>query len=101
MKIAIAATSSDSEAQIAMQGARAPYYLIFNTEDGVIEAFSNPASEIDRGAGPEATAFLVSKGVSKLVAGEFGHKFHAALEDNDIACIEKGGVVTEIITELR
>jgi predicted Fe-Mo cluster-binding NifX family protein len=41
MKIAIAATSQETDAQIAMQGARTPYYVFFDTEHDSFETFPN------------------------------------------------------------
>lgn len=72
MKIAIAATSSDADAQVDERGARAPYYLFFDTETGLTEVLPNPVAEGERSAGPQAAAFLISKGVDKVVAGDFG-----------------------------
>ena len=99
MKIAIAATSSEAEAQID-RGARAPYYFLLDTESGESITLLNPAAKSEQGAGPQAAQFLISKGVSKIVAGNFGSKFRAELESGDIACIEKTGTVSKIISEL-
>ena len=100
MKIAIAATSSETEAQVSMRGARAAYYLFYDTVSGLFEAISNPVSQAERGAGPQAAAFLISRGVDKVVAGDFGPKFRAELESGDIACVEKTGTVSEVVAEL-
>ena len=100
MKVAIAATSQETDAQIAMHGARTPYYLFFDTEHGSNETLSNPVSGIEKGAGPQAAAFLISKGVDKIVAGNFGSKFRAELEGSGVICIETTGTVSNIIAEL-
>lgn len=100
MKIAIAATSQEVDAQIAMHGARTPYYLFFDTEHGSNEILSNASSKTEKGAGPQAAAFLISKGVGKVVAGNFGSKFRAELEGNGVICIETTGAVSNIIAEL-
>ncbi|NOQ69999.1 MAG: hypothetical protein GQ573_07825 [Gammaproteobacteria bacterium] len=100
MKIAIAATSQETDAQIAMQGARTPYYLFFDTEHDSFETLPNPASVIERGAGRQAGAFLISRGVDKVVAGDFGPKFRAELEGSGIICTEMTGTVSKIIAEL-
>ena len=99
MKIAIAATSSETDAQVA-RGARAPYYLLIDTENGLSEALANPVSQSDRGVGPQAAAFLMSKGVTKVVAGDFGPKFRTELESGDIVCVKKMGAVSEVLAEL-
>lgn len=97
MKIAIAATSPEIESEVSMHGARAAYYLLYDTETGSIEALNNPASQAEKGAGPQAAAFLVSNGVNKVVAGQFGPKFRVELEDGGIDCIEKTGAISSII----
>ena len=99
MKIAIAATSAEADAQVA-RGARAPYYFLIDTESGLSEALANPASQSERGAGPQAAAFLISRGVDKVAAGDFGPKFRIELESADIVCVEKTGTVSESVTEL-
>jgi predicted Fe-Mo cluster-binding NifX family protein len=100
MKIAIAATSAGTEGQVSMQGARAPYYQLFDTVSGLSEALPSPVSQVERGAGPQAAAFLISRGVDQVIAGDFGPKFRAALESGDIDCIEKTGTISEVVAEL-
>jgi predicted Fe-Mo cluster-binding NifX family protein len=100
MKIAIAATSSAKDAQVSKRGARSAYYLLYDTESSLFEVFSNPASQTERGAGPQAAAYLISRGVNKVVAGHFGSKFRIELEDVGIICIEKTGTISDVIAEL-
>ncbi len=99
MKIAIAATSPETEGEVSMHGARAAYYLLYDTETNSIEALNNPASQAERGAGLQAAAFLVSNGANKVVAGQFGLKFRVELEDCGIDCIEKTGAISSIIAQ--
>lgn len=96
MKIAIAATTSGTDARVASHAARAPYYLLFDTETSTIEAFPNPAVSVEHAAGPKAAAFLIAHDVSKVIAGEFGPKFRAEL-GNTVSCVEQTGAVSEII----
>jgi len=100
MKIAIAVTSSKQDAHVDSHGARAPYYLFLNTDSGMSDILPNPMSQAERRAGPQAAAFLVSKAVNKVVAGDFGPKFRAELEDNSIICVEMTGTVSEVVNKL-
>ena len=100
MKIAIAATSAGADAQVDQHGARAPYYQFFDTETGLSEVLPNPVSKTERGAGPQAAAFLISRGVDKVVAGDFGPKVRAELKGNSIICTEMTGTASTIIAEL-
>jgi predicted Fe-Mo cluster-binding NifX family protein len=100
MKIAIAVATTDKEAQIEDRAARAAYYLIVDTENGQSATLVNPAAQAERAAGPEAAAFLVSNGVNKVVAADFGPKFRAALQDAGIACEMSTGMASDVIKQL-
>ena len=100
MKIAIAATSPEADAQVDQHGARAPYYQFFDTETCLSEALPNPASQDERGAGPQAAAFLISRGVDKVVAGDFGPRFSAELEKVGIVCMQKTGSISAVLVKL-
>ncbi|MGB5645424.1 MAG: NifB/NifX family molybdenum-iron cluster-binding protein [Gammaproteobacteria bacterium] len=100
MKIAIAVTSSGKDAHVDTHGARAPYYLILNKDTGSSETLPNPVSQTERRAGPQAAAFLVSQGVEKVVAGDFGPKFRTELEGSNIVCTEMAGSVMKVVAEL-
>jgi predicted Fe-Mo cluster-binding NifX family protein len=101
MKIAIAATSAEADAQIDQHGARAPYYHFFDTETGLSEVLSNPVSNKERSAGPQAAAFLINKGINKMVAGDFGQRFSVELEEAGVICVQKTGAITAILAEQR
>lgn len=101
MKIAIAATSPENDAQVDERGARAPYYLFFDTETGLSEVLPNPVAEGERSAGPQAVAFLNSKGIDKVVAGDFGPRFSAGLENAGIVYEQKTGPISAVLLELK
>ena len=100
MKIAIATTSSGKDAHVDKHGARAPYYLLLNTDSGSSEILPNPVTLAEKRAGPQAAAFLVSQGVDKVVAGDFGPKFRNVLEGNNITCTVMAGSVMEAVAGL-
>jgi len=99
MKIAIAATSPGVDAQIAEYGARAPYYFVHDSEKDTFEVLANPASQLERAAGPQAAEWLIGIGVSKVMAGRFGPKFRAELEGAGIICLERSGMVFDHLNE--
>jgi len=101
MKIAIAATSPDTDAQVDERGARSPYYQFFDTETDLSEALPNPVAEGERRAGPQAAAFLISQGADKVVAGDFGPRFSAELENAGIVYEQKTGPISEILPGLK
>ena len=101
MKIAIAATSPETDAQVAARAARAPCYHLFDTETGQSTVLPNPVAEGERSAGPQAAAFLVNNGVDKVVAGDFGPRFSAELEDAGIVYELMKGAISEVIPDLE
>jgi len=98
LKIAIAVTSVETDAQIAEHAARAPYYRLYDSATGLSEVLSNPVAGVERVAGPQAAEFLIAKGVSQVVAGRFGPKFRSELEGSGINCQERNGLVSELLT---
>ena len=101
MKIAIAATTAGTDAQVDQRGARAPYYQFFDTETGFSEVVPNPISKNERGAGPQAAAFLINRGVDKVIAGDFGQRFSDELEEAGVTCEQKTGAITTVLAEQR
>jgi predicted Fe-Mo cluster-binding NifX family protein len=97
MKVAIAAMSSEFNAQIAEHAARAPYYFVHDSEKDTFEVFANPVSQVERAAGPQAAEFLISIGASQVVAGRFGPKFRSELEGSGIICLERTGAVSSYL----
>ncbi len=100
MKIAIAANSQDAKQEVSMQGARAAYYLIYDTESRAYETVVNPVSHAERRAGPQAAEFLISKKIDKVIAGNFGFKFRDVLEAGGVMCIEKTGGISKVIEQV-
>lgn len=101
MRIAVAAIIPAIDSEIAMQGARAPYYLLFETGSDTPEVLTNPAAKHDRGAGPRAAQFLHNHQVEQVIAGDFGPRFREELEDFGILGIQKTGVIREAVQQLQ
>ena len=93
MKIAVASSGQAKDAAISQQAARTPYFLFFDDRGNLLESIENPAREQSRQAGPDAALFLVEKGVTMVIAGEFGNKMIKALEEHQIHYFKKTGVV--------
>jgi len=101
MKIAIAATSLEADAQIDERGARAPCYHLVDTETGLTETLANHVAESERKAGPRAATFLISRGVDQVIAGDFGNRFSTELENAGVVCVQKTGPVSQLLSDLK
>lgn len=100
MSIAIAATAPERDGQIAMHGARAPFYLLFDERGDMLEAAANPVVQVAGGAAPKAAQFLEEKGVTLLAAGDFGETFITELEERGIHHAQLSGSISDAIAEL-
>ncbi len=97
IKIVVAATSQTKDAAISKETGRAPFFLFFDAEGHFLEAMKNPAKDQHGGISRTVTNLLVNKGVTLLVAEDFGDKMRQALKDHQIKYIEKEGVADNVV----
>ena len=100
MKIAIAANTQDSHAQVSAHAARAPFYLLYDENGTFLDSIANPYSSVERGAAPRAAQLLQEHGVDTLVAVEFGDRFVAKLEEHNITAVLGGDSVSKAIRQV-
>jgi len=97
MKIAVAASSKTAKASVSNMAAKCPYYLIFNNKGELIEVIDNPYRDASGGAGPSAANFLAQRGVTIVIAGNFGSKMIDALRNSDKTHFEFKGLVDDAV----
>ncbi|AOY59783.1 MULTISPECIES: NifB/NifX family molybdenum-iron cluster-binding protein [Desulfococcus] len=83
--LAVAADGAAATAQVGTTAARSPYFLLFDRNGELLEAVKNPYVAEHRNAGPKVVDFLSARGIHTIVAGEFGAKMIAAMQQNDMA----------------
>ena len=93
IKIAVASSDKTAEASVSNMAAKCPYYLIFDSKGKLTETIDNPYRDTRGGAGPSAANFLARKGVTIVVAGNFGSKMINTLKNNGITYFEFKGSV--------
>ena len=74
MKIAITSTGNSLDASLDSRFGRCSYFVIYDTESQSTEFIPNPNKEALEGAGPASVQLIASRGVKKVVSGEFGAK---------------------------
>ena len=95
--IAVATDDSGPEAIVSEKAGRAAYFLFFDESGNFLTTEKNPFADIPGGAGPKVAGFLADKGVSLVLAGEFGTKMERALGSYKIKYISQKGVAREVI----
>ncbi|MFO7722701.1 MAG: NifB/NifX family molybdenum-iron cluster-binding protein [Bacteroidales bacterium] len=104
MKVAITSTGNTPDALLDQRFGRCSYFVIYDTESKSMEYIPNPARDAEEGAGPVAVQLVASRGVQKIVSGEFGMKIKPLLDSLKIQMImikEEGKSVESIINMLN
>lgn len=100
MKIAIASTEKNKNADVSDRAGRAPYYLIFDKSEDLIEEIDNPFSFGGGGAGLSVAKMLADKEVNIVIAGKFGPKMTGALEERGLKYYEFNGKVLDALPHI-
>jgi predicted Fe-Mo cluster-binding NifX family protein len=90
-KIAVAAEGNTPTAEVSGVAARSPYFLIFDGTGTLLEAVDNPYKAARGGAASSVVPFLAQKGVTFVVAGEFGQKMIQTMKGRGIEYLESRG----------
>ena len=97
IKFAVASSDKTTTASVSNEAAKCPYYLIFDSKGKLTEVIDNPYENASGGAGPSAANFLAQRGVTIVIAVDFGSKMINTLKDNGIAHFEFKGSVDDAV----
>lgn len=87
MKVAITSTGDNLESKLDQRFGRCGYFVIYDTETNGIEFIPNPNKDAQEGAGPASAQLVASRGVRKVISGEFGIKIKSLLDSLKIQMI--------------
>jgi predicted Fe-Mo cluster-binding NifX family protein len=100
MKIAITSTGNSPESKLDTRFGRCAYFVVYDTENCSTEFIPNQNKENVEGAGPASVQLVASRGVKKVVSGEFGAKVKAVFDSLQIQLVmvtDPDKTVTDII----
>ena len=80
MKVAISSVGNSPDAKLDSRFGRCSYFVIYDTETAATEYIPNTNKDNIEGCGPASVQFVASKGVIKIVSGEFN------IDMNSINC---------------
>lgn len=80
MKVAITSSGNSLDSKLDQRFGRCSFFVIYDLESTAFEVIPNPSRDLQEGAGPAAVQLVASKGVSKIVSGEFGIKIKPLLD---------------------
>jgi predicted Fe-Mo cluster-binding NifX family protein len=104
MKVAITSTGNSPDAKLDSRFGRCSYFVFYDTISSSTEFIPNPNMETIEGAGPASVQLVASRGVSKVVSGEFGAKVKSIFDQLKIQLIvlnDPEKKISEIIELLK
>jgi len=87
MKVAITSVGNSPDAKLDSHFGRCSYFVIYDTETAATEYIPNMNKENIEGCGPASVQFVASRGVKKIVSGEFGAKVKAISDSFQIQLV--------------
>jgi predicted Fe-Mo cluster-binding NifX family protein len=96
-KIAIAADGKTTAAKVSSVAARSPYYLLFDGSGKLLETLENPYQAAKSGAAASVLSLLEKKGVTLIIAGDFGDNMIRDMKGKRIKYVEFKGSVKEAL----
>jgi predicted Fe-Mo cluster-binding NifX family protein len=87
MKVAITSTGNSPDNLVDSRFGRCSYFVIYDTENHSTEYVPNPNKESIEGAGPASVQVIATKGVRKVVSGEFGAKVKTLFDQLQIQLV--------------
>ena len=87
MKVAITSTGNALTAKLDGRFGRCACFVVYDTETGASEFIPNPNKDQIEGAGQASVQLVASKGVKKVISGEFGAKVKSLFDQLQIQLI--------------
>jgi predicted Fe-Mo cluster-binding NifX family protein len=87
MKVAITSSGNSPDSKLDSRFGRCSYFVIYDTTTRGMEFLPNPYQEVEEGAGTASVKLIASRGVVKIVSGEFGIKIKPLLDSFKIQLI--------------
>jgi predicted Fe-Mo cluster-binding NifX family protein len=87
MKIAITSIGNSPDSKLDNRFGRCSYFVVYDTVSGSTEFIPNPNKDHIEGSGPASVQLLASRGVKKVVSGEFGAKVKSIFDQLQIQLI--------------
>jgi predicted Fe-Mo cluster-binding NifX family protein len=98
-KIAVAANDKTPSAAVSKQAGLAPFFLFFDGKGKMTEAIENPYKDKE-GAGKSVAELLGNKGVTVVVAEEFGTQIVEVMKRKGIKAVSFKGSVEEAVKKV-
>ena len=81
----------EDQRSVCVSFARAPYWLVHDSEAGTTEAVENPAAQAEGGAGPKAAQFVLDMEADAVITVRCGENAAKVLQAGEVAIYKNQG----------
>jgi predicted Fe-Mo cluster-binding NifX family protein len=99
--IAVAALGLDEAAEISLQAAHAPNFLLFDDAGHLHRVIANPHATLHDDVAEDVVELLARSQVRLLIAGDFGPRIAQALDQHGIRHIKDMGLANIAVQCIR
>jgi len=101
MKILIPTTKNDLNGEVDLRFARAPYFIIYDTEKKTTEIKENTYKDSARAVGTMVAQYIINEGIKIVVANDMGPNAKMALTEAKIEIKKISGNVKEALSQFK
>ena len=101
MTILIPTAKNDLSGEIDLRFARAPYFIIYDTEKKTTEIKENPYKDGARAVGTMVAQYIINEGIKVVVAKDMGPNAKMILTEANIEIKKISGSVKEALSQFK
>jgi len=100
MKIAVSSMGKDLDSMLDVRFGRCNYFIIYDTEKGLVKAIENKGQMSGGGAGIAAAQQIIDEDVEVVITGNMGPNAFNLFNSSDIKVYRSGSIKVERAVEL-
>lgn len=103
MKAAITSNGNTYDSLVDSRFGRCAYFVVYDTDSGAVEFIPNPNKDKTEGVAAASAQLVTSRGVKKVISGEFGAKVKGYFDSLAIQLIilKESKTIQEVIDLLK
>ncbi|HPN39836.1 MAG TPA: NifB/NifX family molybdenum-iron cluster-binding protein [Melioribacteraceae bacterium] len=87
MKIAVSSMGDSINSYVSEKFGRAPYFIIYNTDDNIFVSIKNQNLDLQNSAGIKAAEIIIENGAEVLLSGHLGDKAEGVLNKAEVKIV--------------
>jgi predicted Fe-Mo cluster-binding NifX family protein len=100
VKVAVSSIGKDLNSMLDVRFGRCNYFIIYDTEEGLVKTIENKGRMSGGGAGIAAAQQIIDEDVGAVITGNMGPNAFSLFDNSDIRVYRSGSIKVERAIEL-